>query len=83
MIDWLPLGRKRWPGSSGLGEVVTGEVRAVVDVKHVGDPVHHPSGVGLGPDRLPQSQGQVQGGRGAEEHGAPGDCPGVVVEDDG
>lgn len=44
----------------GALEVVAGEVGAVIDVQHVGDPAHRPRGVGLPPDRLPQRESGVQ-----------------------
>ncbi len=66
-----------------LGEVVAGEVAAVVGVEHVGDAVHRPPGIGLAPDRLAQRQRQVQRRRCAEEHRVAGDRAGAVVLHDG
>ena len=64
-----------------LGDVGAGEVGAVVAVQDRGHPAHRPAGVGLAPDRLPQRQRGLRGGRITEEHGVPGDRPGVVVQD--
>ena len=44
----------------GAFEVVAGEVGAVIDVQHVGDPAHRPCRVGLSPNRLPQRESGVQ-----------------------
>jgi hypothetical protein len=43
-----------------LGDVVAGEVAAVIDVQDLGQAVHRPRGIGLSPDRLAQRQRQVQ-----------------------
>src|SRR5699024_12595186 len=62
----------------GVGELVTGEVAAVVDVEHVGQAAHRPGRVGLVPDRLAQRQGGVhrseerRGGKGGRRWGGRG-----------
>ncbi len=64
-----------------MGELVTGEVAAVVDVEHVGQAAHRPGRVGLVPDRLAQRQGGVHRRRCAQEDCVAADRPGAVVED--
>ena len=68
---------------ANLGDVVAGEVRSMVAVKGGGKTTDRPRRVCFAPDRLPQRQRCLQGGRIAQEHRVPGDRPGLVVQDDG
>lgn len=47
--------------SGPRSKVVADEVGAVIDVQDVGDAAHRPRWVCLSPDRLPQSEGSVDG----------------------
>jgi len=67
----------------GAVKVVAGEVRAMVDMQNVGNAAHRPGRIGLAPDRLPQSEGGVEGGGCAGEDRVAADCAGVVVHHGG
>lgn len=64
-----------------LAQMVAGEIAAMVGVQDVGQPADDPPQVGLGADGLPQRQRQVQRRRGTEDHDAPADRAGAVVDD--
>jgi hypothetical protein len=66
-----------------LFEVGRGEVAAVIGVEHFGDAEDRPVRVGPPPDRLPERQCRLHGGRAVERKQEAGDGAAVVIDDDG
>ena len=64
-----------------LLQMVTGKVRAMIDVEGVGDAADCPSSVRLAPDRLPQRERGVERRGRVQEHHVARHRPQVIVDD--